>query len=582
MTTVSADAPPEAATRAALRTVREMIARAHSLGSAETDEEVLEQAAHIACDVLGYRECAFALRHEDGGFRCGATPPRGPGGELTVTASGYEEVCQVAVPLEGGSLWLPQGAFAGASSGTSPSTSSGTSPPDGPSGPPRWFYGRLWAPVVSADGTHAGFISPHQPAGIGLGAGSPPPYLEALLLGVLAGLAELGLELSRINTARRKAASLAESKRRQLEDLISASLDVRGEAALDNVLSGIARAMASGVGFRRAAVWLTGVRPGRGLVHLGTGFERGQDATLEPVPVHLAATVGISAEEASRLSREWSSLALFAPVMRPEMRLSRSYLWDHRRCEYTGDIRDKLLPGPPHADWSDGMWHSEDSLTVPLEDRQSNLLGLISMDEPLSGALPTRDECRSLEFFADQCALAVVEARRLEAALEEATTDELTGLANRRGLLERGPLMIGQAKRDGPSCSALYIDIDHFKDINDSFGHALGDEVIREVGHTIARRMRRGDLIARYGGEEFIVLLPATSLEEAAVLAEQIRELVGNTHPVEVHPPIRLYVSIGVASAKPGDDTQSLLRAADSALYQAKRSGRNRVCVAAS
>ena len=105
MTTVSADAPPEAATKAALRTVREMITRAHSFGSADSDEGVLEEAAHIACDVLGYRECAFALRQGDGSFRCGATPARGPAGGLIFSAPGYEEVCQGAVPLEGGSLW---------------------------------------------------------------------------------------------------------------------------------------------------------------------------------------------------------------------------------------------------------------------------------------------------------------------------------------------------------------------------------------------------------------------------------------------------------------------------------------------
>ena len=190
MTTVSADGLPEAATKAALRTVREMITKAHSLGSADSDEGVLERAAHIACDVLGYRACAFALRHQDdGSFRCGATPARGPDGGLIFSAPGYEAVCQAAVPLEGGSLWLPQGAFAG--------------PVDGPTASAQWFCGRLWAPIVGADGAHSAFISPRQPSGLGHAGGSPPAPLEAFLLGALAGLAELGLELSRINTARR-------------------------------------------------------------------------------------------------------------------------------------------------------------------------------------------------------------------------------------------------------------------------------------------------------------------------------------------------------------------------------------------
>lgn len=558
MTVVGTEVSSEAGTRAALRAVREMIARAHSLGSADNDEGVLEQAASIAREVLGYKDCAVALRQGDGSFHCRLKPRLGPDGrnaETAISAEAYEELCQAAESLEGGALWLPREAAP----------------------PPHDLVlcgasGMLWAPVDGEGGGHAAFISPCSEED----TASPPGGLEAFLLGALAGLAGLGLELSRIDAARRRAASVTEAQRRQLEDLISASLEVRGEAALENVLSGVVRAMASGVGFARAAVWLTGQSPGRGPARLGPGFSPRQDASLEEVPVHLAATVGLSASEAGLLSAGWTSLAMFAPIMRPDMRLSRSYLWDHRSCEYPAELRDKFLPGPPNPSWADGTWHSNDSLTVPLEDREGNLLGVISMDEPLNGALPTREDCRSLEFFADQCALAVVEARRLEAALEEATTDELTGLANRRALLERGPLIV----REGSACSALYIDIDHFKDVNDSFGHALGDEVIRAVGRIIAHRLRRGDLIARYGGEEFIVLLPFTHLEEATFLAEEIRRLVESSEPITVHPPLQLHVSIGVAAARPGDDTQSLLGAADTALYQAKRSGRNRICVA--
>ena len=266
--------------------------------------------------------------------------------------------------------------------------------------------------------------------------------------------------------------------------------------------------------------------------------------------------------------------------MRPEMRVSHCYLFDHRFFELPADFSEQLSRSSEAADWADGMWHIDDSLTVPLEDRQGNLLGVISMDEPLNQALPSREDCRALEFFADQCALAVIESRRLQAALEEATTDDLTGLANRRAFLERSPGIVLSAKRNGSTCSALYLDIDHFKDINDSFGHATGDEVIAAVGRAIANRLRRGDLVARYGGEEFVALLPDTPLDEAASLAEQIRRLVATTDLVTVNPPLEVHVSVGVAGLRLGDDTQTLLAAADAALYQAKRSGRNRVCIA--
>jgi diguanylate cyclase (GGDEF)-like protein len=126
----------------------------------------------------------------------------------------------------------------------------------------------------------------------------------------------------------------------------------------------------------------------------------------------------------------------------------------------------------------------------------------------------------------------------------------------------------------------LYIDIDHFKDVNDSFGHATGDEVIAAVGRSIANRLRRGDLMARYGGEEFVAVLPNTALDEAVALAEEIRHLVATSNFVAVNPPLQLHVSVGVAALRPGDDTQALLAAADAALYQAKRAGRDRVFAA--
>ncbi|HTV11038.1 MAG TPA: GGDEF domain-containing protein [Acidimicrobiales bacterium] len=589
----SQPSPDDTPVPAGLPAVVEMITRSRALGYAPSDEAVLERAADIARDVLGYRSCTVALCQAEGNLRCwqvGARPaPDGPengpgarpgwGGvldgehenrEMIISASAYQELCERAEGIEG-AFWLPPGrprpvpgpAPAGAAPVLDAAATLGE-------------LGLFWAPVLGEDGRQLGFVSP------GCATETPPAPSEALLLVALAGLVHLGLELRRVEAAKRRAASVADAQRRQLEDLIAASLEVRGNSALEDVLSGIARAMASGVGFGRAAVWLLESRLGEPSVRLGRGVEPARDSSLKEIEISLAATVGISVAEAGRLSSAWGSLAQFAPVLRPEMRVSRSYLLDHRYFEEPAALVDIMLPAPDNEQWDEGTWHGEDSLTVPLEDREGNLLGLISMDEPLNRALPTREDCRCLEFFADQCALAVVESRRLEAALEEATTDDLTGLANRRGLLERADLVVLSTRRSGSTCSALYIDIDHFKDINDSFGHSTGDEVIASVGRTISHRLRRGDLIGRYGGEEFVVLLPNTNLEEATALAETIKELVAATEPIVVNPPLYLHVSVGVASLQPGDDMQSLLNAADAALYQAKRSGRNRVCVASS
>jgi diguanylate cyclase (GGDEF)-like protein len=553
-----------------------MVRSVRGLGQAAKDEDVMERAASIGCTALGYGTCAMALREDDGNFRYHAyfvdgVDEKHRANDLTLSASAYWALCQAAVVVEG-AMWVPaehpERSLPEVRSGLVPelALSAAGSSNEGP---------LLWAPMVADDGNHFGFVSPQVPSLSG-----PPGPLDALLLATLAELAALSLEVGRVDAAGRRSAAVARAQRRQLEDMIAASLEVRGQAALDDALADIARAMATAVGFRRAAIYL--LEPGAegGGFRTGVGFAPAQDARLGGVAVSLAATVGLDQAEAERLNGCFTTLADFAPMMRPEMRVSRSYLFDHRFFDLPSEFREKLSIAPGVAGCVEGMWHLEDSLTVPLEDRQGYLAGIISLDEPLNGALPTREDCRALELFADQCALAVAESRRLEAALEDATTDDLTGLANRRALMERAPELVRSATRDGSTCSALYFDIDHFKDINDSFGHATGDEVIGAVGRAIANRLRRGDLVARYGGEEFVAVLPKTGVEEAVALAEEIRRLVATATLVDVYPPLQLHVSVGVAGLRPGDDTQALLAAADAALYQAKRAGRDRVCVA--
>jgi diguanylate cyclase (GGDEF)-like protein len=486
-----------------------------------------------------------------------------------LSGTAYRALSEAATSVEG-TRWVPSEHPVC----SLPEVSSGLVAMSVPAAPGLPVGSVLWAPMVADDGSHLGFVS------VCPGGDKPPGPAAALLLEVLAEIAALSVERRGVEAGEQRSAAKAEAHRRQLEDLIAASLEVRGEAALDDVLADIARAMVSGVGFKRAAIYLLQLAPEQKPVRVTEGFRTDQGHLAE-LAVGLVASVGIDPAEAERLRGTFTSLAGFAPLMRAEMRMSRSFLFDHRFFELHSEFRDKLSPASATSGWVDGAWHAEDSLTVPLEDRQGNLLGVISMDEPLNRALPTKEDCRALEFFADQCALAVTESRRLEAALEDATTDDLTGLANRRALLQRAPQLVLAARRSGSTCSALYIDIDHFKDINDSFGHSTGDEVIAAVGRTIAARLRRGDLVARYGGEEFVALLPDTGLDEAVALAEEIRRMVATTDFVAVNPPIQLHVSVGVAVLGAGDDTHALLAAADAALYAAKRSGRDRVCIAA-
>ena len=165
-----------------------------------------------------------------------------------------------------------------------------------------------------------------------------------------------------------------------------------------------------------------------------------------------------------------------------------------------------------------------------------------------------------------------------------ATIDALTGLHNRGWLDDMFEREIRRSERDGLSACVLMIDVDHFKDFNDRYGHLAGDKVLISVGASIAKTLRPNDLIARFGGEEFSVLLPETSRNNAITIAERLRECVSKADPGEMNGKVlpRVTVSIGVADYKPGDSLESVIASADSAMYQAKNAGRNCVHAASS
>ncbi|MEW6335244.1 MAG: diguanylate cyclase, partial [Thermodesulfobacteriota bacterium] len=175
--------------------------------------------------------------------------------------------------------------------------------------------------------------------------------------------------------------------------------------------------------------------------------------------------------------------------------------------------------------------------------------------------------------------------REQQSLLEQlARQDALTGLANRRCFDERAREEAVRAKRYRHPLSLLLADLDHFKSINDTHGHAFGDTVLREVGQTFFRYCRATDLCARYGGEEFVILLPETGLEDARNVAERLCSAVRS---LVFHPPqnrIHITVSFGAASMDPDyrGSIEGILEQADQGLYQAKRSGRDRVAVHAS
>ncbi len=169
--------------------------------------------------------------------------------------------------------------------------------------------------------------------------------------------------------------------------------------------------------------------------------------------------------------------------------------------------------------------------------------------------------------------------RVASAATIMAETDQLTGLANRRKILHLIDLAIAAARQDGSALSVAIFDIDHFKGINDTFGHAVGDQVLCRVARATEGALRTTDAVGRFGGEEFVLLLPHATPDAAMVVAERVRTAIqaGGGGPGAP----RVTTSIGIAPLAPGDTVDLLLHRADTALYVAKRDGRNQSRLAA-
>ncbi|RPH45389.1 MAG: GGDEF domain-containing protein [Burkholderiales bacterium] len=158
--------------------------------------------------------------------------------------------------------------------------------------------------------------------------------------------------------------------------------------------------------------------------------------------------------------------------------------------------------------------------------------------------------------------------------------DALTGALNRRAIMDALDTALASVDTTGGPLAVALVDLDHFKGINDRFGHPVGDDVLRRFVTVAARSLRVSDRIGRWGGEEFLVVLPASGGSDAArAVADRLREAVA-THPwTEFGEALQVTVSVGVALARPGMTPGELLARADLSLYRAKRSGRDRVCV---
>lgn len=212
-----------------------------------------------------------------------------------------------------------------------------------------------------------------------------------------------------------------------------------------------------------------------------------------------------------------------------------------------------------------------------------DMLGLLHMQADRSvdaGRLAARTELA--EEFAERIALAVASYNMRESLRVQSIRDALTGLYNRRFLDETLALEEQRARRNGVSVGIVMLDIDHFKQFNDTYGHDAGDALLRELGSFLRTQVREGDTACRYGGEEFTLILPGTDFESCRLRAETLRRKVAGVE-IEYHGrklgPITLSLGIAIYPQH-GRSWREVLKAADRALYRAKKSGRNRVALA--
>ena len=337
----------------------------------------------------------------------------------------------------------------------------------------------------------------------------------------------------------------------QISNLLKVHLDVQG------ILEKVANGIRDGIGFRTVLI---------SLYHEAEGyFERLAQAGLEERWQEIR-TVRPPAEE-------------ILSLLRPRFRVGNCY---YMRKGDVPPLPYSVMPQNAKEAQEPDDWDPMDILLVPLYDKDDRLLGIISVDEPADGKVPSMETLRALEVLANQTVHALESAQVHAHIKRQAVMDGLTGLFNHGYFQETLALKTREMAEGRRSYTILMMDLDNFKEINDTYGHLIGDEVLRAVAGTLTASIRKEDVAARYGGEEFAVLLPDRNLDQSQPVAERIRagvEAIRVPLPQSSSArPIRVTLSVGLASfPEQGEDHHEVLQRADSALYEAKRAGKNRV-----
>jgi diguanylate cyclase (GGDEF)-like protein len=268
------------------------------------------------------------------------------------------------------------------------------------------------------------------------------------------------------------------------------------------------------------------------------------------------------------------------PFFNQEFRVSASFFVSHtalRQSEHGVFVR------PDDASHRPDEWHENDMLLVPLMSGDQ-MVGYLSVRDPHDRRIPTIEKVQTLEIFAVQAVTALQSAGQYEEIRRLTFIDGLTPAFNHRYFQEALSKEVNRHARTGHDFALAMLDIDNFKRVNDTFGHPVGDEILKGLVEELMTNARESDVVARYGGEEFAIVFPDTPSSSAKDAANRMRELIERREfPVApINRTLRVTISVGVAIyPHDGATSTDLISRADAALYFAKKNGKNQVALAA-
>lgn len=395
----------------------------------------------------------------------------------------------------------------------------------------------LFVPMRDQRGLLLGIISVDEPV-----SGRRPADDDLEVLVSLVDHATLAVE------AMREAAE-SERHQRALEELLAVSSRITGETSNSEILGQVCTGISEALDFRNVC---------GALVDPETG-------TLVP-----QATAGWRLEELRR--REPVTLAQVEPLLDEMFLREGCYLLTHDQAR--ARLRTEVEVYPSQLNGRGPWAWNRHWLVVPLQDGHGGLLGIIWVDNPSDRLVPSADRLQALRIFANDAAAALVSSRHLGELRFLADHDPLTRLLNRRAFVTRLESEVARAVRYNRNFGLVVTDLDGFKQLNDRFGHASGDEALVAFANGLAESLRKPDDAFRIGGDEFAVLVAEATEEDARQVVARVETLLDNLSATGEPWAANLSASFGCAACpEDASDAQTLFRLADEALYDAKRNG---------